>query len=93
MKKKLSLISLLAVIILTVVLSLANRQEVVVNYLFGRFRLSLILVIIGSVLIGMFIQYLLGLTRHFALKNEVRTLKKQMEESSQSSQALEKPHS
>ena len=38
MKQRLSFIGLLLVIILTVVLSLANRQEVIVHYLFGQFR-------------------------------------------------------
>lgn len=80
MKQRLSLIGLLLVIILTVVLSLANRQEVVVNYLFGQFRMPLILVMIGSLLLGMVCQYLLGLTKHLTLKSEIKSLKKELSE-------------
>ncbi|HEL2110062.1 TPA: LapA family protein [Streptococcus suis] len=80
MKQRLSLIGLLLVIILTVVLSLANRQEVVVHYLLGQFRMPLILVMIGSLLLGMAIQYLLGLTKHLSLKGEIKSLKKELSE-------------
>lgn len=80
MKQRLSLIGLLLVIILTVVLSLANRQEVVVNYLFGQFRMPLILVMIGSLLLGMVSQYLLSLTKHLTLKSEIKSLKKELSE-------------
>ncbi|HFI2692106.1 TPA: lipopolysaccharide assembly LapA domain-containing protein [Streptococcus suis] len=80
MKQKLSLIGLVLIILLTVVLSLTNRQVVVVNYLFGQFRMPLILVIMGSLLIGMFIQYLLGLTKNMTLKSEIKTLKKELSE-------------
>lgn len=65
------------VIILTAVLSLANRQEVVVHYLFGQYRMPLILVMIGSILIGMSIQDFLGLTKNVSLKSEVKQLKKE----------------
>ncbi|HEM6303132.1 LapA family protein [Streptococcus suis] len=80
MKQKLSLIGLVLIILLTVVLSLTNRQVVEVNYLFGQFRMPLILVIIGSLLIGMFIQYLLGLTKNMSLKSEIKNLKKELSE-------------
>ncbi|HEP1819640.1 LapA family protein [Streptococcus suis] len=80
MKQKLSLIGLVLIILLTVVLSLTNRQVVVVNYLFGQFRMPLILVIIGSLLIGMFIQYLLGLTKSMSLKSEIKNLKRELSE-------------
>ncbi|MBO4107480.1 LapA family protein [Streptococcus suis] len=78
MKQKLSLIGLIFIIILTVILSLANRQVVVVNYLFGHFRMPLILVILGSLLVGLFIQYLLGMTKNLSLKSEIKSLKKEL---------------
>lgn len=74
------LIALLLVIILTVVLSLANRQEVIVHCLFGQFRMPLIFVIIGSLLIGIVIQYLIGLTENLSLKSEIKNLKKELTE-------------
>lgn len=42
--------------------------------------MPLILVIIGSLLIGMFIQYLLGLTKNMSLKSEIKNLKKELSE-------------
>lgn len=80
MKKKLSLIGLLVIIILTVVLSLANQQVVKVNYIFGYFRMPLILVILGSVFLGLVIQYLLGMAKNMGLKSEIKSLKKQARE-------------
>ena len=80
MKKKLSLIDLLVIIVLTVVLSLANQQVVKVNYIFGYFRMPLILVILGSVFLGLVIQYLLGMAKNMGLKSEIKSLKKQARE-------------
>ncbi|MDW8742270.1 LapA family protein [Streptococcus suis] len=80
MKKKLSLIGLLVIIVLTVVLSLANQQVVKVNYIFGYFRMPLILVILGSVFLGLVIQYLLGMAKNMGLKSEIKSLKKQARE-------------
>lgn len=79
MKKQLTIAATIALVMVTIVLSLANRQDVVVNYLFGRFRLPLILVIVGSVLVGFMIQYLLGLVKIVSLKNQLKTLRKELE--------------
>lgn len=80
MKKQLNLWLLLALMVLMTVLALVNRQDVVVNYLFGRFRMPLILVMLGSVLIGFIGQYLLGLSKHLSLKQEVKQLTKDKQE-------------
>ncbi|HFR3701213.1 TPA: lipopolysaccharide assembly LapA domain-containing protein [Streptococcus suis] len=87
MKKKLSLIGLLVIIVLTVVLSLANQQVVKVNYIFGYFRLPLILVILGSVFLGLVIQYLLGMAKNMGLKSEIKSLKKQAREQAELEEA------
>ncbi|HFR3691012.1 lipopolysaccharide assembly LapA domain-containing protein [Streptococcus sp. A22] len=87
MKKKLSLIGLLVIIVLTVVLSLANQQVVKVNYIFGYFRLPLILVILGSVFLGLVIQYLLGMSKNMGLKSEIKSLKKQAREQAELEEA------
>lgn len=79
MKKQLTIAATIALVMVTIVLSLANRQDVVVNYLFGRFRLPLILVIVGSVSVGFMIQYLLGLVKIVSLKNQLKTLRKELE--------------
>lgn len=78
MKKNVTIIAVIALLIITIVLSLANRQVVTVNYLFGHFRLPLILVIFGSILIGFLLQYLLGLSKSLSLKHQVRGLQKQL---------------
>lgn len=78
MKKHLTIAALISLIVLTIVLSLANRQMVVVNYLFGRFKLPLILVIVGAVLIGMAVQYLLTFAKVYGLKQDIKSLKKQL---------------
>ncbi|MGT2895631.1 LapA family protein [Streptococcus entericus] len=80
MKKQLNLWLLLALMVLTTVLALVNRQEVVVNYLFGRFRMPLILVILGSVLVGFIGQYLLGLSKQMTLKQQLKQLTKDKQE-------------
>lgn len=87
MKKKLSVIGLLVIIVLTVVLSLANQQVVKVNYIFGYFRLPLILVILGSVFLGLVIQYLLGMAKNMGLKSEIKSLKKQAREQAELEEA------
>lgn len=87
MKKKLSLVGLLVIIVLTVVLSLANQQVVKVNYIFGYFRLPLILVILGSVFLGLVIQYLLGMSKNMGLKSEIKSLKKQAREQAELEEA------
>lgn len=78
MKRNLTIVALISLVVLTIILSLANRQLVVVNYLFGQFRLPLILVIAGSVLAGLLMQFLIGFTKQVGLKNQIKGLKKQL---------------
>lgn len=80
MKKNLTLFGLITLIVLTIILSLVNRQEVVVHYLFGRLRLPLIVVMAGTVLIGMTIQYLLGFAKTYQLKQDIKHLKQELAE-------------
>lgn len=75
MKKRLMMAALIGLVLLTIILALANRQVVTVNYLFGHFRLPLILVIFGSVLTGVALHYLLSLSRLFQLKHEIKQLR------------------
>lgn len=80
MKKQVNLWLLLALMVLTTILALVNRQDVVVNYLFGRFRMPLILVILGSVLVGFIGQYLLGLSKQMSLQQQIKQLTKDKQE-------------
>lgn len=74
MKKRFILVALIALILMTIVLALANRQVVTVHYLFGRFQLPLILVIFGSILVGVVLSYLFNVVRFFQLKHRVKQL-------------------
>lgn len=68
-------------ILLTATLSLANMQHVEVNYLFGQFRMPLILLILLSVLLGFLIQLLISLPKGFAQRHQLNQLKKQLQAS------------
>lgn len=83
MKKNITLILLIATILLTAALSLANMQLVKVNYLFGHFRIPLILLILFSVLLGFVIQLLISLPKSFAHRQQMSQLKKQLHENHQ----------
>lgn len=80
MKKNITLILLIALILLTATLSLANMQLVEVNYLFGRFEMPLILLILLSVLLGFVIQMLMSLPKGFAHRQQLSQLKKQLQD-------------
>lgn len=80
MKKNLTVIFLVIAIGLTAVLSITNMQSVTVNYLFGTFKLPLILLILVSVFLGMLIQFLLSFFKNMNLRQEIKKLKAQQKE-------------
>lgn len=80
MRKNIYTILTLVLIIATAALSLANRQSVTVSYIFGEFRLPLILLILTSVLIGFIINLLLGISRGMTHRHQVKTLSKEKAE-------------
>ncbi|MGT2828252.1 lipopolysaccharide assembly protein LapA domain-containing protein [Streptococcus hillyeri] len=75
MRKNVTVGLLVASVGLTALLSIANIQSVTVNYLFGTFKLPLILLILLSVGLGMFIQFLLGFFKNMSLRQEIKNLK------------------
>lgn len=75
MKKNLRVGFLITAIGLTAVLSIANIQAITVNYLFGTFKLPLILLILISVALGMLIQFLLGFSQNMSLRQEIKELR------------------
>lgn len=79
MRKNLTVGLLVAAVGLTAVLSIANIQAVTVNYLFGTFKLPLILLILISVALGMLIQFLLGFFKNMSLRQEIKKLKETKE--------------
>ncbi|WP_161980388.1 lipopolysaccharide assembly protein LapA domain-containing protein [Streptococcus sp. S784/96/1] len=77
MRKNVTAGLLVASVGLTALLSIANIQSVTVNYLFGTFKLPLILLILLSVGLGMFIQFLLGFFKNMSLRQEIKKLKEE----------------
>ncbi|MFF2448868.1 lipopolysaccharide assembly LapA domain-containing protein [Neobacillus sp. NPDC058068] len=73
MKKQWNLIFALLLILIIAVFSVINVEPVTVNYLFGKAEWPLILVIIGSVLLGALLAGLIGMMKIYQLQ---RTLKK-----------------
>ncbi|RST70303.1 DUF1049 domain-containing protein [Siminovitchia acidinfaciens] len=73
MKRQWNLISALIVVLIIAVFSVINVEPVTVNYLFGKAEWPLILVIIGSVLLGALLAGLIGMMKIYQLQ---RALKK-----------------
>ncbi|WP_210366781.1 lipopolysaccharide assembly protein LapA domain-containing protein [Bacillus sp. REN3] len=77
MKFQWALLLGIAFALIVSVFAVINVEPVAVNYLFGEAEWPLILVILGSVLMGGIIVGSVGLFRMYMLKREVRALKKQ----------------
>ncbi|OLF48646.1 hypothetical protein BU202_03260 [Streptococcus cuniculi] len=83
MKTKLHYIAILLLVLLIAGLSLANMETVKVSYLFGHFQLPLIILILVSVLLGAIVASLLGLSKQFSIKAELKQAKKELENQKQ----------
>ncbi|MCM3654624.1 lipopolysaccharide assembly LapA domain-containing protein [Metabacillus litoralis] len=73
MKRQWNLLLALFVVLIIAVFSVINVDPVTVNYLFGKAEWPLILVIIGSVLLGALLVGLIGMMKIYQLQ---RALKK-----------------
>jgi lipopolysaccharide assembly protein A len=76
MKFQWTLLLGLAFALIVAVFAVINVDPVTVNYLFGESEWPLILVILGSVLMGGLIVGSVGLFRMFVLQREVKSLRK-----------------
>ncbi|MBT2636394.1 MULTISPECIES: lipopolysaccharide assembly protein LapA domain-containing protein [unclassified Bacillus (in: firmicutes)] len=76
MKFQWTLLLGLAFALIVAVFAVINVDPVTVNYLFGESKWPLILVILGSVLMGGIIVGSVGLFRMFVLQREVKSLRK-----------------
>ncbi|GAE35090.1 LapA family protein [Halalkalibacter akibai] len=85
MKGQWSLILGLVVAIVIAVFAVINVDPVRVNYLFGNAEWPLILVILGSVLMGAIVAGAVGMLRIYQLQAEMKRLKNQ-----KSNEVLEK---
>ncbi|WP_227940178.1 LapA family protein [Alkalihalobacillus deserti] len=70
--------------ILIAVFAVINVDAVRVNYLFGNAEWPLILVILGSVLMGAIVAGTVGMLRMYELQAEIKRLKKQSVETKES---------
>ncbi|MCZ8518064.1 MULTISPECIES: LapA family protein [Paenibacillus] len=80
MKAQWILILTLLFALVTAVFAVINVDPVRVNYVFGERDIPLILVILGSVLLGGLITGFIGLFRQFKLKRQIRLLEKKLAE-------------
>lgn len=80
MKLQWKLIWALIFAILIAIFAVINVSPVPINYLFGNAQIPLILLILGSTLIGSFIALLVSLPLQFRLKKQISQLKQQLSE-------------
>lgn len=76
MKKQWKVFLGFILVLLIVIFALSNSQEVPVNFLIKKFYLSLVLVIIGSALIGALVVMLTSGATLFQQRKEIKQLKK-----------------
>lgn len=88
MKTQWGLIFALIFALIIAIFSVINVNHVTVNYLFGHSEWPLILVILGSVLMGGLIVGSIGIVRVFQLMHTKRRLTKQLKESQDEGEAL-----
>ena len=67
-------------VLLIVIFALSNSQEIPVNFLVKKIYLSLVLVIIGSALIGAVVVLLTSGTTLFQQRKEIKELKAKLQE-------------
>ncbi|XOK63345.1 LapA family protein [Paenibacillus elgii] len=87
MRAQWMLISTLLFALITAVFAVINVEPVRVNFLFTQADIPLILVILGSTLLGGLIAFLIGLFRQIKLQRKIKQLEKRLNEAS-SEQAL-----
>lgn len=79
MKKQWKVFLGFILVLLIVIFALSNSQEVPVNFLIRKIYLSLVLVIIGSALIGALVVLLTSGTTLFQQRKEIKQLKETIE--------------
>ncbi|MEI7026812.1 LapA family protein [Paenibacillus sp. y28] len=83
MKMQWTVLIALLFALLTAVFAVINVAPVQVNYMFGEASIPLILVILGSVLLGGLIIGCFSLVREYKLQRRIRALEKQLDAQSQ----------
>ncbi|AZB43760.1 DUF1049 domain-containing protein [Bacillus sp. FJAT-42376] len=83
MKKQWSLLLVIFFALIVAVFAVLNVEPVEVDYLFGQSQWPLILIVLGSVLIGALMAGFSGMSRIRSLRKENKMLKKELEEERQ----------
>ena len=79
MKKQWKVFLGFILVLIIVIFALSNSQEIPVNFLINKIYLSLVLVIIGSALIGALIVLLTSGATMFQQRKEIKQLKEQIQ--------------
>ncbi len=77
-------------LILFTVFAFVNNQIVEINYLFGDMKLSAVLVILGSAVLGALVVFILGLVKNIQDKMKLRTLNHKVKDLQDRLQVIEK---
>lgn len=78
MKKKLSLIGIILILLLVAIFSISNMQRVSVNFLITKVQIPLVVLIILSILVGVIIAILLSASSSFKHKKQIKDLNHQV---------------
>lgn len=78
MKKKLSLIGIILILLLVAIFSISNMQRVAVNFLVAEVKVPLVILIILSILIGVIIAMLFSASASLKHKKQIKNLNHQV---------------
>lgn len=78
MLRVVKIVFVLVALCLGIAIALSNDKLTTVNYLFGEAQLSLVVVMLGSLLLGFFLALLLCTSRILMLRAKTRRLRRQL---------------
>lgn len=77
MKKQWTILAAIIFAVIIAIFAVINAHPVRINYLFGTADWPLVLVILGSFLIGVLLIFSVGLMRFYKMQRQVKSLKKE----------------
>jgi len=85
MKGQSHIILALVFALVVAIFSISNIQNVEVNYMFGHFKIPLVIVILGSVMFGALIVFLVGGWKFIKMKSRLKNLEREIHQLQMSS--------
>lgn len=79
MKKQWTVVVGISFAIIIAVFATVNVEKVPVDYVFGKAYWPLILIILGSVLVGFIMSFCFSAFRMFSIQRQVKTVRKELE--------------